>query len=105
MNQLSLQVPLEYGRIVLGKEVLEMRLIDADAFRAEIAEFYPHSVRTPVANVLRHTKTVDAVPVVRCYECGHSDCIETPDKRWCYIHSHYVAHEGYCDSGERKMFL
>lgn len=48
-----------------------MRLIYAYDIKKR-ADCYPPSVRSVVANILRHTKTVkDAVVIVRCKDCKH----------------------------------
>lgn len=48
-----------------------MRLINAEDVKKR-ADCYPPSVRSVVANILSHTKTVkDAVKVVRCKDCKH----------------------------------
>ena len=56
-----------------------------------------------VANILLHAPTVDAVPVVRCWECKHCD----PETHHCDHHMGTVAPlrrklDDFCSYGERK---
>lgn len=94
-----------------------MRLIDATAVKKR-ADCYPPQIRGVVANILRHTKTVDAesagwVRVVRCGECKWYGIYEakkdgTPDKRYspsvCLrgIYAKRRDPDWYCADGERK---
>lgn len=100
-----------------------MRLSDVDALLAEIL----HDIETSgcvnherdMLDSIRYAPTIDAVPVVRCYECQHSDTIaagyskhiDTGEMMACRIfrgtedattHFSIVPFDGYCDEGERK---
>ena len=48
-----------------------MRLIYANDVKTR-ADHYPPDIRNTIANILRHTKTIDAVEVVRCKDCKYS---------------------------------
>lgn len=85
-----------------------MRLIYADAVKKR-ADCYPPQIREVVANILRHTKTVDAVPVVRCRECiyykdAEANIITEHDRVCTYAlkHHFYRGPDEYCSKGERR---
>lgn len=77
-----------------------MRLINAEDVKKR-ADCYPPSVRSVVANILSHIKTVkDAVKVVRCADCE----FYTEEDRWCRRLGLCGAfdRDGFCSHGERS---
>ena len=78
-----------------------MRLIDADAFKAKLAE---EEITFPM---LDFAPTVDAVPVIRCKDCKLSmSGIDKYNERYilCQLHerSYGVIDDGFCNWAERK---
>ena len=79
------------------------RLIDADAF-LEYCKPYPH-VYQVMRSVLKQLPIVDAVPVIRCYECryyngGISDPLRDP---WCDFHEGVATNpNNYCSWAKRE---
>ena len=53
-----------------------------------------------VFNVIRKQPIVDAVPVIRCRECGHYDLEAERCKFW--PDEGYRAQDHYCGEGERR---
>lgn len=94
-----------------------MRLIYAENVKKR-ADCYPPLVRSVVANILSHTKTVkDAVEVVRCKDCKHRPTdtgghnygrdMEFPDEVCpCQVddcwYSWMPDDDWFCANGERK---
>ena len=82
-----------------------MRLIYAEDIKKR-ADCYLPSVRSVVANILSHTKTVkDAVLVVRCKDCKYA----SPNGEYgckAYHFKLYETHEmkadDFCSHGERR---
>lgn len=75
-----------------------MRLIDADKIGERAKELLEHGCSliefaTILVNEIREAPTVDAVPVVRCRECGW--------ERVCKF-SEIHGEDGFCSRGERK---
>ena len=55
-----------------------------------------------VLEKVRMSPTIDAVPVVRCRECKHSDPATTPDGTlYCVARDEYVRAECFCYNGEK----
>ena len=93
-----------------------MRLIDADqASSIENLDQYSDlaavlgDVQT-VRDILADAPTIDAVPVVRCWECIYykiCDEWENGKRMLCEIHHHsYLDHDGdnhFCSYGQRKI--
>lgn len=79
-----------------------MRLIYAEDIKKR-ADCYPPSVRSVVANILSHTKTVkDAVKVVRCKDCVHKER-EQPGMVFCpMMVGSWVDEDHFCGWGERR---
>ena len=85
-----------------------MRLIDADAVKFEVEYGYDnHGVLlVPYRDIkksIEATKTVDAVPVVRCNECKHS--YADLDGLCCTYGvciDSIVPEDFYCSYGERR---
>lgn len=85
-----------------------MRLIDADAVKFEVEYGYDnHGVLLvpyrDIKKTIEATKTVDAVPVVRCKECKHCD----PENYHCDHPMSTAAPlrrkpEDFCSYGERR---
>lgn len=92
-----------------------MRLINADEFKAFNARWMANEkdpekkrareTRTQLFNTfIDMQETVDAVPVVRCKNCKHSQHWYG-DKRLCHLWNETgidVFEDGYCSYGERK---
>lgn len=53
---------------------------------------------------LERQPSIDAVEVVRCKDCKHSEAVSWAGKGFvqCLYHSHAVSEKGYCYKGERK---
>lgn len=86
-----------------------MRLIDADAVKFEVEYGYDnHGVLlVPYRDIkksMEATKTVDAIPVVRCKECKHYEPEEY--EFGCVFAGglSYVKADDYCSYGERKDY-
>lgn len=81
-----------------------MRLIDADAVKFEVEYGYDnHGVLlVPYRDIkksMEATKTVDAVPVVRCKDCRSYN---KPKTGWCEVHLDCEHPDDYCSYGKRK---
>ena len=81
-----------------------MRLIDACATKRRVADTYFDTLIPCVNRALDDSPTVDAVPVVRCRECGHGmPCVDGyvrcahPSGKSILMKS-----SGFCSYGERK---
>ena len=82
-----------------------MRLGDLDALFRKIknSDWLPHE-RINAMKMVREQPTIDAVPVVRCFECrrryDHNEC------PMCFlidgVYHEYTSGIGFCDRGERK---
>ena len=90
-----------------------MRLIDADTVKKAIndeieiaAEIGTHEADVCKGGLMmglayvNTAPTVDAVPVVRCKDCKHSQKDELWGMRWCKGTT--VKDEHFCADGERK---
>ena len=86
-----------------------MRLIDADALikdafdlmdRNELLEDVPQIIK----DYCDAQPTVDAVPVIRCYECKHfrTDLSDPDESPWCYDGIIDPSFHEYCSRAERK---
>ena len=77
------------------------RLIDADALCR-----YANNTKdkTVDANDIMRFPTVDAVQVVRCGQCSHSEVckMDEGDVRYCHIFEMQMEDDYYCADGERK---
>lgn len=94
-----------------------MRLIDADALEAKQKTIYMEydnvAVPTKVIPIfdLYSAPTFDAVEVVRCKDCIHSEFVAKDDEayncitydRRCMYWDSIVKRNGFCYNGERKM--
>lgn len=92
------------------------RLIDADALKADIKEkrdFLDTSsvigrgeyiALNKALTMLDEQPTVDAVQVVRCGECSHSEVckMDEGDVRYCHTFEMQTEDDYYCADGERK---
>ena len=81
-----------------------MRLIDACATKRRVADTYFDTLIPCVNRALDDSPTVDAVPVVRCRECGHGmTCVDgyvrcsDPSGKSILMKS-----SDFCSYGERK---
>ena len=91
-----------------------MRMIDADATKRRVADTYFDTLIPCVNRALDDSPTVDAVPVVRCRECKHSELEFFVDngtirieKYKCGNHlgmgmAQEVNADDFCSYGERK---
>ena len=81
-----------------------MRLIDADATKRRVADTFFDTLVPCVNRALDDSPTIDAVPVVRCRECGHGmPCVDG------YVRCSHPAGKSilmkssdFCSYGERK---
>ena len=81
-----------------------MRLIDACATKRRVADTYFDTLIPCVNRALDDSPTVDAVPVVRCRECGHGmPCVDG------YVRCSHPSGKSilmkssdFCSYGERK---
>jgi hypothetical protein len=87
-----------------------MRLIDKDALLSDIERTIEKSGcvnhEGEIMDCVRYASEVDAVPVVRCKECGHYDTTGfpalNPGTGWCDKMGKGVHDDFYCSYGERK---
>lgn len=92
-----------------------MRLINADTLMGEVESvllmysqfnhWLTKDMYTRMKIAVRAMPTVDAVPVVRCEDCQHSNlnghCMEV-GKKYCTIHKRQFPYDFFCSYGERK---
>lgn len=90
-----------------------MRLIDADAMEQMMSDTVQGDIRGyPYSDTqwemafkwIDHQPTVDAVPVVRCGECKHSEPWYG-DRSRCFLWAENgisVFNDGFCSYGEQK---
>ena len=86
-----------------------MRLGDLDALKKSMCELchqdYSDEPCEPsdcvFYNAIENAPTIDAVPVVRCRECSHSQEY-LDDELFCLCFEDVVPLYGYCYKGERK---
>ena len=82
-----------------------MRLIDADALNPKFVHGRWDDRYVPEKEV-QDAPTVDAVEVVRCEDCKHSDWYESADgQKRCYCMANYsngLTENDYCSKGERS---
>lgn len=81
-----------------------MRLIDADALKTKkVYSDERHEKVVPVAEI-DWMPTVDAVQVVRCGQCSHSEVckMDEGDVRYCHIFEMQTEDDYYCADGDRK---
>ena len=80
----------------------DVRLIDANAFAREIVkldDLRRLSTKT-IGEALDRTPTIDAVPVVRCSECGRHKWWPTPQNTvFCTVWREWVKCDGFCHEG------
>lgn len=80
-----------------------MRLIDADALIGKDV-----GIALVSTEAIRNASTIDAVPVVRCAECGHWEdpyCMLCKTRIGAGYHSRDMAYrkpDDFCSYGERK---
>ena len=76
-----------------------MRLIDADALLKGKDD---HQIIS--THLIWNAPTVDAVAVVRCVQCSHSEVckMDEGDVRYCHIFEMQMEDDYYCADGERK---
>ena len=80
--------------------IIIVRLIDADALIKEacVEGAYGYVDALQIANA----PTIDAVPVVRCWECKYHEDTSIIDYKHCYLIDKTVHYNDYCSYGERK---
>ena len=80
------------------------RLIDADALEQYLSQCVFDEDTTFASWAIRHAPTVDAVRVVRCKDCSHSDVckMDEGDVRYCHIFEMQTEDDYYCADGEMK---
>ena len=78
------------------------RYIDADKLKRHIVEDPYRMIDDVVyADDIDNAPTVDAVEVVRCKDCRHSETC--PDMvLWCNENNRLIYGEAFCSYGERK---
>lgn len=76
-----------------------MRLIDADAL-IDAMNLSDYEAETEALETIANAPTIDAVEVVRCKDCKHSQVDELWHMRWCKGVT--VKDEHFCADGERK---
>jgi len=85
-----------------------MRLGDLDALMAKFLDEDADTAAEKEMNqvcryLIRHTPTIDAVLVVRCKDCKHSDEDDFDGSLWCCRDKEIeVAENHFCSYGERK---
>ena len=83
-----------------------MRLIDLDSdYIQETLYRRAFKTRQDIEEWLNNAPTIDAVPVVRCYECKHwkkdvEGCTEFVGR--CDYANYMIGANGYCLYGERE---
>lgn len=87
----------------------DKRLIDANAFlkdilTAGIGKTIIEYSESDIGYMIRKRPTVDAVEVVRCWECkqGEIDDPDFPDEYYCHEGCGWNKGDFYCAYGERK---
>ena len=84
----------------------KMRLIDLDSdYIQETLYRRAFKTRQDIEEWLNNAPTIDAVPVVRCYECKHwkkdvEGCTEFVGR--CDYANYMIGANGYCLYGERE---
>ena len=81
-----------------------MRMIDADATKRRVADTFFDTLIPCVNRALDDSPTIDAVPVVRCKDCGHGmRCVDG------YVRCSHpsgksilVKSSDFCSYGKRK---
>ena len=80
-----------------------MRLVDADALKKHYA-WWEDDKQKLFDSIVDSQPTVDAVPVIRCYECKHfkTDLSDPDESPWCYDGIIDPSFHEYCSRAERK---
>jgi hypothetical protein len=79
-----------------------MRLIDADALINEAETGGWDIDLKELRMTLEYVPTVDAIPVVRCKECGHYDTAGcSKGFGWCESMDRGVSDDFYCANGAK----
>ena len=80
-----------------------MRLIDADAL-SEHTHYDDFETLIVDYDDIENAPTVDAVEVVRCVECSHSEVckMDDGDVRYCHIYEMQTEDDYYCADGKRR---
>ena len=86
--------------------MISLRLIDADKLVVRLNDLYEWCRDERRSGIEQAMCMVhDAVPVVRCEDCQHSNlnghCMEV-GKKYCTIHKRQFHYDFFCSYGERK---
>ncbi len=77
------------------------RYIDADVLLRDIDKMFANSGcinhEKEMLDEIRYAETVDAIPVIRCPQCGHS--LDDRGMLYCDLFRQYRGAEDYCSSG------
>ena len=73
----------------------------ANAYPRVAARLMGYEVADMIEDCIENTPTIDAVPVVRCWECSHSQKY-LDDELFCLCFEDVVPLYGYCYKGKRK---
>lgn len=80
-----------------------MRLIDADAVRLPKGFFEKVDNVPKFYEWLRKQPTIDAVEVIRCEYCKHSEEALLPDQElWCRVKDTFCTFDWFCADGKRR---
>ena len=86
------------------------RYIDADAFKKENERLlhcdFPYLPKTTLEELIDYAPTIDAVPVIRCYECKYFTEFEKGfssdwDGSCRYWNTHSTVYSNFCGCGAR----
>lgn len=83
-----------------------MRLIDADALLERHDAYYDRYECLVLRYAIEKAPTVDAVPVVRCGECGHCEAGRKRNGEVYFYRCGFfdieIEPQDFCSSGERR---
>lgn len=84
-----------------------MRLIEANAFIAEYCKNCGAGCNLDdecclVVDTIEKAPIVDAIEVVRCHNCQHSEPCKPHKKIWCPRMGRYMKLDGFCSEGVKK---
>lgn len=83
--------------------VINMRLIDADAIKLEKGFFEKINNVPKFFEWLGKQSTIDAVEVVRCKDCKHSEEALLPNQElWCNVKENYCILNWFCADGKKR---
>lgn len=84
-----------------------MRLIDAEKLLKKFSDGesdtkYEKDVNQVVRYIIKHSQTIDAVPVIRCYQCRASEPTDTSNTVFCKAWGRIVFKDGFCSYADKK---